>query len=315
MSRHTTRKVYFYRIWAGIDAEGAPVPFDPTPALRVLDALPFSVEGRYQDLGDEEYLCGWVDRADRLPLRARLGKIRHQDLPQVERAGDLTPLNIPADSGIVDQVHVCFFRNDIVGALFNFHGPRAVKLPWYLHKTVEAPTNVRLDPLLRQDVVEQIEAFDYIKVLDIRVRRSFVDALGPLDEQLFEAFDSLRGISDSAVLGLYLGARPYERGGVLGNLVRLVRNVARRLAPEQREGFTRLKVKGGSMVGGPSPEVDLLQEHMVSAKSVLHSDDRTRAIADESAYRAIEEAYDELGPELGRASAAHVQWATDAENG
>ena len=126
--RKISRKIHFYRaLLAGLDEDGSPTPFDPATALHHIDQLDFSPEGRYLDIGDTT-LCCWVRRADP-PQKFRFGHIRRTGLPLVEiRGGRLDDLEIPDDSGLVEVIHVVVFENGIIGADFNFYGPRVGRL-------------------------------------------------------------------------------------------------------------------------------------------------------------------------------------------
>jgi hypothetical protein len=85
------RKIYFYRINAGCDDSGRPLPFDPAPVVQCINALPFTIDGRYWDSGEGNVTCCWVDREMPM-LRLRLGNIRRSGLPQLEQNGTISPL-------------------------------------------------------------------------------------------------------------------------------------------------------------------------------------------------------------------------------
>lgn len=103
------RKIYFYQIDAG-QKNGAPVPFDPVPILQHIDALPFKLEGRYLDVG-EGNVTFVLPKSFSYPQRLVFVLSRRSNLPELERAGDMSPLPIPIDSGLGEKIHVILFGN------------------------------------------------------------------------------------------------------------------------------------------------------------------------------------------------------------
>ena len=85
--RKISRKIHFYRALTGLDEDGSATPFDPATALRYIDQLDFSPEGRYLDIGETTRCC-WVRRTDP-PQRFRFGHIRRTGLPLLEKRGDV----------------------------------------------------------------------------------------------------------------------------------------------------------------------------------------------------------------------------------
>jgi len=59
-------------------------------------------------------------------------------------------------------------------------------------------------------------------------------------------------------------------------------------------------------------DLDLLKEHLVSKQEVIFLDSRSRALNNESAYAAIQQAYANLHDQIGRAATAWVN-ILDAE--
>ena len=123
------RKIHFYRANIGSDGGGRPIPFDPHLALNHIAGLPFTMQGRYLADEDDAITC-WVDGPN--PRRRfRLGLVRRSGLPMIEEAGNLTDLQIPPNSGLVETIHVVVFPDNIVGSDFNFYGPRMSRVrPW-----------------------------------------------------------------------------------------------------------------------------------------------------------------------------------------
>jgi hypothetical protein len=84
--------------------------------------------------------------------------------------------------------------------------------------------------------------------------------------------------------------------GLLG----LARSLVRR--DDLDEGVIDFEVKGLNGETGRIDLVDILNDKLVGRKQILRQEGRGRALMDESAYAAVEEAYGELHDELIRAA-------------
>lgn len=56
----------------------------------------------------------------------------------MEQAGALSDLRIPTHAGLAETIHIVVFPDNIVGADFNFFGPRLSRFSRYLKE--KAPT-------------------------------------------------------------------------------------------------------------------------------------------------------------------------------
>ena len=124
------RRIYFYRVDAGLkNGQPGPQP-NLTPMLRALNNLPHSLGGRYYSTA-EGVLTSWVD-SPAAPHRMRFGHSRRSVLPQVELAGNLSSLQIAQDAGLAEAVHVAFFPEGIVGAASSAARQRRVSKRWLM---------------------------------------------------------------------------------------------------------------------------------------------------------------------------------------
>ena len=148
------------------------MPFDPTPALQHVQHLPYDINGRYLDDG-EVSLCCWVDRAT-ASHRLRFAQIRRTGLPQLEQAGALSDLRIPTNAGLAETIHIVVFPDNIVGADFNFFGPRLCRFSRYLKE--KAPNHlpdILFQPLLRHDISRLLTKLQNIRLFHLRIRASY----------------------------------------------------------------------------------------------------------------------------------------------
>lgn len=307
MPRDTERKVYFHHAQVGFNEDGSAISYDPEPALRYIDEeLSFENGDRYHGSGQEVTSC-WVDGIDG-QIRIRLGKVRRADLPSIEERGQMSPLELSEDEGIVEQVHMVFFPNGIVGMLFNFYGPRMARLRTYLkRKHPGTPHSLEIDPLLRQDVVKQLERFGRIRILRLKVLKPFLARLEDADHSLYETFRTIAELSEAEQYELVLRPRPYERSWIdRGDLLDRVKSLAGMVSgdPNVREEVTGFKVKGFDTESESIDQLDILSDKLVRKKTVVRLGDRSRSIERDSAYAAINEAYEELQEELEAAAAA-----------
>jgi hypothetical protein len=299
--RTVERKIYFYRIDVGIADDGAPVPFRAEAALQQIDSLDFTTEGRYLELRGGDALCSWVDRTQQ-PQRLRLATIRRTGLPHLEEAGELSPLEISERTGLYEPIHIVFFPGNIVATEFNFYGPRPSRLGAYLIAKAGAPATMTVDPLLRGDIADQLNRLQDIRVFDLKVRASYAETLAQLNEDIGRAFDAVARAGAAQEVQVILRPQPYSRNSLSQRLLGFVRRLASDATV--RENASRFHIRGFDEGTGRVEEIDVLRDQLIAKRRMVRLSDRTRAIDSTSAYGAIEEAYEELRPDLEAAASA-----------
>jgi hypothetical protein len=290
------RRIAFFRVYAGCDDAGRPLPFDPGPALARVHRLPFTAKGRYWQDDDGNATCCWVDCAEPM-ARLRFGHIRRSGLPQVERRGLLTPLHIPAASGLVEQVHVVFFPGGIIGSEFNFYGPRVPRLAQYLAaKAGEGCAALAFEPLLRQDVAAQLDQLADIRLVRLRIRASYAAQVAQADRDLGSAFAAAGRAGDAEELEIVLKSLPRSRHPLAERLLGAVKRLAG--FSDLRSEVSRFDVKGLHQQTGHVEELDILSDQLIATGQIIRQDARTRALDPDSAYAAIERAEHDLHDQL-----------------
>lgn len=124
------RTIYFYAADVGVNDSGRFLPFDHASVLTLIDNVPQDSPERLMRVRANQAAYCWIHSHD-APQRVRLATIRSAELPEVfERGGDLSPLVMGDDArGIAESIHIVFFEDNIVGADFNFNGPRIASTP------------------------------------------------------------------------------------------------------------------------------------------------------------------------------------------
>jgi len=290
------RKIYFYRANIGKNENGEPLPFDPTQALATINQLPFTdTNGRYLVGLDGEVLCGWVDNST-LP-RMRFGLIRRSGLPQIEQYGNLSDLNIATDAGLVEPIHVVFFPDNIIGVDFNFHGPRLSRLGYYLNiKCGNQNFNGTFDPLLRNDVVSQLDRFGDIRLFDLKIRSSYAAQVRQADEDLGAAFESALRVGDTDELEIIIRPAKMGRASMKERLINIAKSLSG--AGLFRSEASKFFIKGKCEDTSKVELIDLLHDQLIKKKQIIRMGERSRALDMNSAYSAISVAYEELKDEL-----------------
>lgn len=297
------RKIHFYRADVGQDGSGRPIPFDPSPALSAIGRLPFAngTGGRYLVDDDGDAVCAWP-ASGRSIQTLRFCRIRRNGLPQLEQAGNVSDLNIAADAGLLEPVHVAFFPDNIVGADFNFYGPRLSRLGFYLRtKSGNAVPMASFNPLLRGDVAAQLDHLNDIRLLDLRIKASYVSAIRQANQSLGDAFAANARVLDGDTEDLELILRPSKTGRISARqrLLTTLKTLVRRR--DLRENAERFQVKGKHDVTGSVQLIDLLRDQFIARKQMLRLGERSRAVDPQSAFEAIRTAHDELRDELRQA--------------
>lgn len=296
MANTIERTIHFFKVVPRTNRQGASYAVDVPAALRAVSALPFDPGGRYLDEGNGARLCLWPE-AGQSPTRARLARVRGGDWPEFEDKGELQALSAPTrTAGLAESIHFAAFADGIVGVEFNFRGPRPSRISHYLMEKAAAQSGrFDLAPLLRLDVTEQLDRLADVRAFSIKTPVSYASVLRKFGDDLPNAIEGLAAYGKADVVDVIL--RPQGRKKALSHkLLTLAKRVAG--LPDSRTEMDRFVIRGVSGQTGRIEEVDVLSDLLVSKKSVLRQDTRTKAVASESAFTAIKEAYAELERDL-----------------
>lgn len=293
------RKIHFFRANVGLTGAGRPLSLNLQSLLPRTGRLRFNSAGVYQDAADGNVTGVWIDRRQ-VTARIRIATIRRTALPMVEENGQLSALPLGQRAGLYEAAHVCFFPNNIVGMEFNFYGPRATRIPGFLVPATGHPP-FTLEPLLRQDVADQLDRLQDIRVMSLRIRPSYAATVAQADRDLGAAFAAVANVGNPQTIQVILKPEPNGRQNLGQRALSAVKQLARR--PDLRENVEEFQVRGPDSDDRMLP-VDLLSDELVVVKRILRVDRRTRALQDGEAYAAIEEAYSEIQDELTAAAVA-----------
>ena len=290
------RKIYFFRWRVYVDNDGDP-PFDPRKAAELIGQLGFLDRSRYLELEDGNDLCVWPVT----PVRLRMGVVRRSGLPRLEESGNISPLPIAENQGLLEEIHVVFFPNNIVGAEFNFYGPRVSRLATYLREKFpnELPP-VGFEMLLRQDVQEQLDHMREVRLVQLRMHSSHVNLAQQADQSLFQALDAAREASQATSVELVLKPQRYSRQ----NLGQRALNWVKLLASTDgiREAAEVFKVKALDDRTQKYELFDLLRDQLVMSRYVERLPGRDRGVDSNAMFSAVEEAHENLRESLERAA-------------
>ena len=294
------RRIHFFRSSVGKDAAGASIPFVADDPLSEINKLPFSDSGgRYLIDAEGNALCAWVDGLKPHP-RIRFSQVRRVGLPQIDAGGRLSDLNLNASEGLVEPVHIVFFGHGLVGAEFNFYGPRPSRLGYYLNKVASMKILPSFDPLLRSDVAAQLERLNDIRLFTLKVHASYASVLKQADADLGAAFDAAAKLGSPEEVEVALRARKQGAPALLERLKGTARKLLDRT--DLRTEASQFVVKGLMRDSGRVEPLDLLRDQLIAHKRIVRVNQRSRALDRDAAYSAIVEAFEELSGELAEAA-------------
>ncbi len=302
------RRIMFFRLDCGRETAGHPTAFDAVRVLRHINGLAWSSDGRYQPDADGTVVCSWVDRIE-ANQRMQLATVRRGALPLVEDgSGTLSSLNIPVDAGLAEITHMMFFPNNILGAVFNFFGPRPTRLAGYLRAKVPGmPPFLQIDPLIKANVTEDLDRLETIRLVDLKIRPSYAAIVEEADASLGAAFNATTQAVTNDLDEVQIVLRSSrERTADLGAPIRrLVRQLLGH--DDLPENAKRFVVGGIDLETQRTATVDLLNDKLVCTKRIIKQSARSRALDNDSAYEAIQEAYNDLRDELETAAALEIE--------
>jgi hypothetical protein len=294
-----SRRIYFYRVEDPQSILTA-LPDD----LARLANLPFNESGRYAKEGEGERLCVWPDSFE-FPLKLRFGRTRLQNLPTKKHGGKLEALNLEAEAGLAELVHVIIFADGYVAAEFNFEAPRMKRLGAYLYeKKYKLPTKPTFLPLFQKDILQLVQAMPAINFLELKGSPDAQYLLSEADKNLGNAYGTIGSLGADRSIELSLRAQKQPDSKLKKLCVRLA-HVAQSQPWEVRTSVTKLKVKGIT-AEGKFDEVDLLEDHLIAVRQFEKISNKDKAISSESAYREMMDAYDERRSDFASATAGRM---------
>ena len=154
-----------------------------------------------------------------------------------------------------------FFPKNIVGAVFNFYGPRPGRLAKYLRATVPGacPPETTVDTLVNPDILSRLDQLQDLRLLQLHVRASYMDRLRQAQTTLGNALRGTLNVADAESVEIVLRSNP-RSGGLGKELLRFVRKLARR--SDLKAGVKKLKVRG-KLESGRIELVDVLSDDLL----------------------------------------------------
>lgn len=304
------RQVRFYRIDAGDDEHGRPVPFDAVAAFVHVNGLPFDPareDGRYMGrTGDEAVVACWVESPVAMPVRVRLGFVRRSGLPHVESAGALSPLSIPLTAGLAEQTHMVFLGSNIVGIEVNGRGPRAGKLIEYLRQ--KGPPGARplgIEMLIHPSIEEKLNSFGALRRMELRIRPSYAAVLSAADNDLGAAVSAAAMVGKAEEIELVFSSGRRREARLDGRIMKAIKKLVSRNKINEEEVLA-LKITGRDADTGTMEHLDILHEDIHVTKVVAPVEPRGRAVQSEAMFLAIQEAHSQHRDEIARSAGARI---------
>lgn len=300
MAKYTVeREIRFYRVDCGVNSNNQPKIFDPKPTFEYVGKLGFKDGTNSNYWNDDGKIAGcWVFSTEE-PCKVVLGNIRRTDLPLMEYKGELSPLEIPEQAGLAEQTHIVFFKNNIVGCDINYYGPRVSRLSYYLADKAagHAPEYLGFNPILRRDVYQQLQKFEHIKMLQLKVRAPYIDTIANVNDSLGDALKAaLKAGGDDIDVEMVLQATRNSSGPLSDRLFQSIKNLSKKA--DIQYDIKTLKVKGYNSEHQKLIELDLLSDKLVIKKEINRLNAKSKGLVPESAFRAIISAYEEIKDEI-----------------
>lgn len=297
MDGHVQRKVYFFRLADYVE-------FQPLleECVRYINGLPFDDQGRYLSTTTDGTVLALFVTSSSYPLKLQFGRIRRDDLPLVEESGLISPLQIAKSAGILDWSHIVIFPDGTVAAEFNRDAPRIARFGEYLMFKSRGmlPSAPRFNPLFQRAVIEELENFESVSMLEIEALTSDSDAIAEADANLGAAFAACRNAGKIKKTKIVLKSIRQSENDLKGLARRLFMN------SNTRESLSILKATGKTYQG--RKPLDMLEEYLISTEDFIKVDGRTRAISTTHAFAVIERAYVKNRQRILSAAVGNEPW-------
>jgi hypothetical protein len=296
------RRIYFYRLKVVPDEDGRTRAFDVKSVFTDIGHLHFhehtEANSRYMDAGHGHYLCVWPQVTSG-KLRISLGISRRSGLPKLEESGHKSSINAKPNQGVVEETHVVFFQNGIVGVEFNFYGPRISRLADYFSQKLPHLPQIYFNGLISDDALKQLQNMEEIRLLCLRVRSDATDIFRAAARHLPGALRAASDQFDAPVVEVVFRAAPHSRRPLGQSVMDFLKSIVG--VQSTRENAEILKARGVDKRTGEVEWFDFLRDKLVFVKRVAKENDRDRSVSSTDMFLQIEAAYNEQKEQLQEA--------------
>jgi hypothetical protein len=293
------RKVYFYRPrMAPVD--GRVPQLDPEAIFAAVSALAVG-NARYQTLED-----GQLIRVTPMRTQSRIGLsmgvVRNSGLPRLEnvRDGRVSPLEIADGAGLVEETHVLFFENGIIGAEFNFYGPRVGRLVSFIQSKCPGLPRFSTEMLLNDDAAAEVRRLTDLRLVRLRLGRSYVDLLEQAGQSVADSIGAMLDHTEGRSLEIVIKPERGRNRTLSQRALGWVQSIAG--MPRTKEGAETFVVRGKDGHTDHVETFDLLRDKLVSSRQVVRQHSRHRGVDPDAMLDEIARAYVELEPAIARAA-------------
>lgn len=209
---------------------------------------------------DGDFYCLWVNRIGEVSELA-FGLIRRNALPQAESAGNLKNLMLAEKEGLCEVSHMCICPTGVIGVEYNHYGPRASRFAEYVKKVArgESP-DFAVEALMNHDTANRIARKVAVRIMELKVRRPYIESIKEMDSQVGDALDALAQGSNADTVGVMLGPEPWQKINLGNSMMDFIRRmVGRKDLREIAVKFTAHMVDEGKE---KADEINLLQDQL-----------------------------------------------------
>lgn len=284
------RVVKFWQITTGPGASLSG-PFPSTKAVDRIKSL--NQKDRRIEAPDGWHLLGEGLSSATNPHLV-LHRIRHSDLPLVEQAGVLSELDLTDDQNLAEATHFRFFPRNVVGQLFNHDGPGIQRLGQFLRGKFDK--DIAFAPVLRQDVAKTLARLQEISSVEMAIP---INSIATLENNTTD--DTINSLIEVAKKSLsktvYIKVTIWgsKDPGAAGKWMKILKKIT---STEMFAGFSKLKVRAYDTEAHARQTIDLISEQLTLTEEVELQSDTARAVKNDSAAAALNDAYKSLEAEI-----------------
>ena len=295
------RTIGFFSSSVGGPPHGAAIRFDTAATLLEINKLGFINSNisptRYMDTNNDRSIYTNVVKRTDDGVFFTFCETKQRDFPQIEEAGNFSPLDLRDGQGLGRVTHCVAFKPGLIGAILA-NGPSASTLAGYIRKKRPIGSRrLQITPLVHRDVIARLNKFEAISLFQLKLSPSQLPVIRGAWDQLDNTFDSQLAMWNEQT-ALEVIVRPLEssqrgaRASLIGPLTSLAQKVG--MLPSS----STYKVRGKTEGHAREVTLNLLSDTLTTEEEIMKVRVRDEAVDDDSAFSAIIRAYEALKSEI-----------------